>query len=235
VYAVGGAHNDLYWLLLLTAAAVAVGAGRSPVAATGADGKRPGRRTLERESRGSIAAGALVAVACALKLPAVMVAPYLLAGTRRRGAALAGMGLAAALVAAITVIAFGAHPVKMVSDAFDQKPAPFSGPYWLARLLSTSYDDTLRGVCIAAAAVVGLTALAFAWRRRGDPRAWIAGAGWTILAAMLALASFEPWYVLWVLPFAALAGSRALRGAAIVLTLAVVAIHMPLFGYIPAF
>jgi hypothetical protein len=182
-----------------------------------------------------MAAGALVAVACGLKLPAVIVAPYLLTGSRRRGAALAGMALAAALVGVVTVIAFGAHPVKMISAALDHDPAPFSGPYWLARLLSTSYDDTLRGACIYAAALVAVTALAFAWRRRGDPRAWIAAAGWALLGATLAVASFEPWYVVWVLPFAALAGSRILRGAAIVLTLAVVAIHMPLFGFIPAF
>ncbi|HEV3229209.1 MAG TPA: hypothetical protein VGY97_07035, partial [Solirubrobacteraceae bacterium] len=36
VYAVGGAHNDLYWLALLTAAAVALGA----QASSGADGQR---------------------------------------------------------------------------------------------------------------------------------------------------------------------------------------------------
>jgi hypothetical protein len=175
-----------------------------------------------------------VAVAVASKLPAVMVAPYLLSGTRRRRAALLGMAIAAVAVSAVAVVAFGAHPVRMISDAFDQRPAPFSGPYWLARLLSTSEDDTLRAGCIAAAAVVGLAALVSAWRRRANPNAWIAGAGWTILAAILALASFEPWYVVWVLPFAALAGSRVLRGAAIVLTLAVIAIHMPLFGYVPA-
>ena len=51
--------------------------------------------------------------------------------------------------------------------------------------------------------------LALGWRafRGADP---LACAGWAGVALILTLASVMPWYVLWVLPFAALSRSRAL-------------------------
>ena len=82
---------------------------------------------------------------------------------------------------------------------------------------------------------MGATAVV-TWRR-----SWLPGAaGFVMLAAVLTLGWTMPWYVWWVLPFAALARTRALAGACIVLTawLALGAIpQMPKvihhFGYFP--
>jgi hypothetical protein len=49
-------------------------------------------------------------------------------------------------------------------------------------------------------------------------RDWLSGAGWSILALIASLGWLTPWYVVWVLPFAALASSRRLRATALVLT-----------------
>jgi hypothetical protein len=52
-----------------------------------------------------------------------------------------------------------------------------------------------------------------AWTRRD----LVAPAGWASVALLASLGWILPWYVLWVLPFAALSSSRRLRGAALVL------------------
>lgn len=52
---------------------------------------------------------------------------------------------------------------------------------------------------------VMLTCVALSWRRR-DP---VAGTGWLLGAAMLCSATVYPWYLLWILPWAALCRQRA--------------------------
>ena len=66
--------------------------------------------------------------------------------------------------------------------------------------------------------------LALAWRafRGADP---LTCAGWAGVALILTLASVMPWYVLWVLPFAALSRSRALH-----VTTGVLCVLLLIFG-----
>jgi membrane-bound metal-dependent hydrolase YbcI (DUF457 family) len=98
----------------------------------------------------------------------------------------------------------------------------------------TPHDRTLANVALALAAIGAAIAVA---RRR----AWLPGAaGFVMLASVLTLGWTMPWYVWWVLPFAALARTRWLAGICIVLTawLALGAIpQMPKlihsFGYYP--
>ena len=45
----------------------------------------------------------------------------------------------------------------------------------------------------------------------------ITAAGWASVALLVTLSWVLPWYILWVLPLAALSGSRRLRTAALVL------------------
>ncbi len=53
------------------------------------------------------------------------------------------------------------------------------------------------------------------WRRRD----WLSASGWATVALIASLSWLMPWYVVWVLPLAALGTSVRLRGAALVLTL----------------
>jgi hypothetical protein len=66
------------------------------------------------------------------------------------------------------------------------------------------------------------------WRGQMD---WIDGAGWAMLAMLVASSSLLPWYVAWLLPLAALGRDRRLAMTAIVFTGIVQAITV--LGYIP--
>jgi chromate transport protein ChrA len=61
-------------------------------------------------------------------------------------------------------------------------------------------------------------------RRRSD---WIADAGWSTLALVISLAWLVPWYVIWVLPLAALGTSVWLRRAAVAFSVYLVLAFMP--------
>jgi hypothetical protein len=56
-----------------------------------------------------------------------------------------------------------------------------------------------------------------AWliRQRRD---WLEGAGWSTLALIASVSWLVPWYVIWLLPLAAIAPSLRLRRVALVLT-----------------
>ncbi len=47
---------------------------------------------------------------------------------------------------------------------------------------------------------------------------WITATGWAVVALLVTSTFLLPWYVVWLLPFAALTDSRALRVAALALT-----------------
>jgi hypothetical protein len=69
--------------------------------------------------------------------------------------------------------------------------------------------------------VVGLLLTA---RRSGD---WITAAGWAVLALLLALNWVMPWYIVWLLPFAALSTNRRLRYATLLFGAFLVVVRMP--------
>jgi hypothetical protein len=62
-------------------------------------------------------------------------------------------------------------------------------------------------------------------RRRTD---WLAGAGWSTFALVLSLGWLVPWYVVWLLPLAALGTSVWLRLWTIALTAFLIATFVPL-------
>jgi hypothetical protein len=76
------------------------------------------------------------------------------------------------------------------------------------------------------ALIVALGALMRTWRG-ADP---IACAGWALVALLASIASFAPWYLVWLLPFAALGRSRALVIVALLATGYALAVHVPVFG-----
>jgi hypothetical protein len=205
VYGVGGVHNDFFMLAAVLAGTVAVLA------------QRPAP------------AGAALVTAAALKVSAGLTLPFALAGTARRqrralvaGAALAGAGLAAASVAA-----FGLHTPGL--EAQSSLVTPLSPPNLLGLLLGQGGATPLVRVLVKVAVAVVLVALVRAAWRGQD---WITSAGWATLALVLSLTWEMPWYVLWVLPFAALGNSMALRRAAVALSVFLALTLAPITGWL---
>jgi membrane-bound metal-dependent hydrolase YbcI (DUF457 family) len=220
VYGLGGAHNDALMVLC------GVGAVSLALASRG----QPARPWFDA------CAGAGAILAAGFKPSAVLLTPLVIVACRRRLLAVWGAAIAGGLVLAVVGLAYGGHlPSTGIQDRLVN---PLSVPNVPAALAGhgglTPHDRTLSHVALAVAAI-GATAVV-AWRR-----AWLPGAaGFLMLAAVLTLGWTMPWYVWWVLPFAALARTRALIGVCAVLTvwLALGAIpQMPAllhsFGYYP--
>jgi len=204
-YAVSGAHNDLLAVALVLAGVWLVLGGRE-------------------------GAGAGLAVAgAAIKLTLGLALPFVLIGARRRGRASLGALLAIVALGVPTVILFGPHLVDQlrrisIDPRFD---IAFSGPDRLATALGTHIGSFVRTLSTGLAALSALAAIVWAWRG-GD---WITAAGWAFLALVGSIASLAPWYLVWVLPLAALGRSRVLLGGALLATCYLLALHLPALGY----
>ncbi len=204
LYAVSGAHNDLLaTLLVLCGFALAL------------------------RGRESLGAGAAVAAA-AVKISLGLALPFVLICSRRRAGAVRGATAALLVIGVPSLILFGTHIFdqlqRIASDPhFD---IAFSGPDRLATALGTPIDASVRAVSTAVAAGVALVMLVRALRG-ADP---IAAAGWSLLALILSIASLAPWYLVWLLPLAAIGRSRALRIVGISATLYLMAVHLPVLG-----
>jgi len=191
VHVVGGAHNDGLMVLGLMAGCAAILTGR--------------------ESSGG---GALV-IAGAIKVSAAFAGPFALIGAPRRCRLLAGGLVALALLAAAAFLAFAAHGLDAIGLAGENQArvSNYSLPNALAELLGADVD-VVRTVALIAYAVV-VTAL-IAWVLRGGD--WIRAAAWAGFGLLLASAWLLPWYVIWVLPLAAVARDRVLSGALLAFT-----------------
>ncbi len=198
VYGIGGDHNEPLMLLFAVAAVALAIAGRRASAGPWLDA----------------GAGACAVVAAGFKPSALLLAPVVVLACRRRLPALGGAGGAGALVLAVVALVYGGHlPATGVQDGLVN---PLSVPNVLAALAGqggmTPGDRTIAHAVLALAAVGAMAAVT--WRR-----SWLPGAaGFVMLATVLTLGWTMPWYVWWVLPFAALARTRWLAGACVVLT-----------------
>jgi hypothetical protein len=74
------------------------------------------------------------------------------------------------------------------------------------------------------AAVGVVLVVAYQYFRNSD---WIAGAGWSTLALIASLSWLMPWYIVWLLPLAALATSIRLRRVAVALTVYAILVFVP--------
>ena len=191
VHVVGGAHNDGLMMLLVLAGCGAVAAAR--------------------EAGG----GATLATAVAFKVSAAFAAPFALLGAARRGRLLAGAAVALLAIAAVSVAAFGDHGLDAVGLVGENqaKTSHYSLPGTFARITGLDAD----GVRVSALILYAIAVAFLLWRtwRGGD---WLEGAGWAALGLLLATGWLLPWYLIWLLPFAALAGSGPLTTAALALT-----------------
>lgn len=201
MYALGGFHNDVFMLLPALGAISLL---------------------LAHRDR---SAGALVAVAIAVKFSAVLLLPFLLLAARpprRRVQLLIGTALAAVPFVALSISLFG-FSIPNLSDQSSLLTG-FSIPN-MAGILFHLGGGTPTVLKIASVLVV----LVVAWllRRRGN---WLVGAGWATFALIASLAWLVPWYVTWLLPLAALGTSVRLRRATLAFSAYLLLVFLPATG-----
>ena len=204
VYGVGGAHNDMYMLALLL-----------------------GGILLALRGREALGAGAVVAAA-AIKFTAGLALPFIwLASRGRRREVLLGAGIAGLAVLAAVAVAFSDGigsalvPVSEQRDATSLRSLP--GQIAQAFLEERDIPDGVRSAAAWAFLAVTAGLLWLAWRGKD----WIECVGWAMLAVLLTLTWVMPWYIVWVLPFAALAAGPRLRWAALIFGAFLVVVRMP--------
>ncbi len=243
IWGLGGDHNDFFmmlfvvlafYLLLRAGAMPGLGGdadedeGKGGALMTGASqplstrphpqgASSPARMNLRGAlSPALLGAGAALATAIAIKASAAVLLPVVLAGLwwSRRSAAevLLGVALGAVVLGAVSVLAFGPHFPDLGTQG--RLVTYLSVPNLLGLALGQGGEtDTLRvllgGALVVSVALCGV----LAWRRRES----LTAAGWASVALLVSLAWVLPWYVLWVLPLAALSSSRRLRTATVVI------------------
>ena len=240
VWGLGGDHNDFvmvmfimlgFYLLLLAR----TGAG-TRVAQT--DGSWTGGRLGER-LRGwllplstlEIGAGAAFVTAAAIKASGAVLIPVVLAGLlrapRRLTQILLGMVVASILVAAFSLIAFGLHLPDLSTQS--RLVTSVSWPNLIGLALGQGGEtETLHHVLSGALIVSVLLCCVQAWRRRSA----ITASGWANVALLVTLSWVLPWYVIWVLPLAALSSSRRLRAVALLLGAYMIIAWAPAAGFL---
>jgi hypothetical protein len=202
VHVVGGAHNEAL-TLLITMAGVLLWL--SP-----------------RAERGVAAA----AFAAGIKASAVIPVPFLALADRASALRrVAAAGAAAIAVALVGLAVFGTHALDALSLIGDNqdRTSRFSIPHKVAQV--TGGPDAVRAVFAIAAVGVCAWLLARVWRGRTHA---LDAIGWATFAILVASAWLVPWYILWLLPFAALSRDRRLHLATLVLTAWMLAIAVPL-------
>jgi hypothetical protein len=201
VHVVGGAHNDGLTMLLAMFAVAAVLSARE------------------------LSGGAALVATIAIKSSAALLAPFALLGSPRRTRLLAG-GLAAALTIAIAAnLAFGwdwLHGFGLAGEN-QSRTSYMSIPITTARL--TGLDP---GTVRLAAAILFIATIAYllTWTWRGGD--WIRAAAWATFALLLATAWLLPWYLIWILPLAAISRDRPLQLLTLTLTAYQLGARIPL-------
>ncbi|MBV9213205.1 MAG: DUF2029 domain-containing protein [Actinobacteria bacterium] len=206
VFAVGGGHNDILMVLL-------------------------GLAGVAYMLRGREGAGTF-AVVCggAIKASIGVMIPFMVLASRDRRRAIVGTVVALALMGAIAVIGFGSHALgvfrvlshqqRLVSS--DAIPAQIGRAVTLGGVTS---DVRLVSRLLLLGSICWL--LWLVWRRGYD---WIAACGWALLGLVVGSSWLLGWYVIWPLPFAAIANDKRLRVAALAFTLYFVAMRWPIIA-----
>ena len=192
VHVVGGAHNDALMVLL---AMLGIAAALSAL---------------------PLLAGSGLVAAAAVKVSAGLYAPFAVAGSPHRLRLFGGLALAGAVAATVALAGFGTGALEALNVAGDNQDrvSRWSVPGTLSR--GTGLDvDALRVVFAAAYAVVLVGLLV--WAARGAD--WVRAAGWATFGLLVASSYMVPWYLIWLLPLAAISRDRALVAATVLLTL----------------
>lgn len=221
VWGLGGDHNDFlllvfimlgFYLLLRAHDMQQTDDGRLPTTAVAHTlvGRLQG--WLLPLSAPEMGAGAAFVIGCAIKASGAVLIPVVLIALLRRPRALVqtilGMALTAVLVGVISLLAFGLH----IPDLSTQSKLVTSEsiPNLIGMAIGSGGEtEGLHTVMTGVLLIALLACCAMAWRRRES----LTASAWASIALLLTLSWVLPWYVLWVLPLAALSDSRRLRAA----------------------
>jgi hypothetical protein len=168
-----------------------------------------------------IGAGGAFVTAAAIKASGGVLIPVVLAGLvrtpRRLVQVVLGMAAACVLMGALSLIAFGLHIPDLSTQS--RLVTNVSVPNLLGLALGNGGENgSLHLVLSGVLAASVLLCCVQASRRNGRTLdRSLTASGWASAALLVTLSWVLPWYVLWVLPLAALSSSRRLRAAALVL------------------
>lgn len=198
VYGVGGVHNDVLFMALLLGGALLL------------------------VHRRELIGGSALAAAAAIKLSAGLAIPILVAGTARRRRAAIGVVLGGAAMLLMTWLAFRGH---LPNDGVQARlVASLSLPNLLGLAAGRGgLDAQLRGQLDVALVLLTAGLIAWTWKTRD----WVTATAWGLALLIVTLGWAMPWYVLWVLPFAALSRRAGPRAVAIALTVFLLAVWAP--------
>jgi hypothetical protein len=208
VHVVGGAHNEAL-TVLLTMAGVLLWVGG-------------------RETGGVV----VVTVAAGIKASAGLAVPFLV--VRRPARLIAAAVATLAALAVLGMAVFGSHALDAFSliSSNQDRTSRYSFPYKTAQLLGAllpgdrlDYSDAVRAAFAIAFAAMFVWLL---WRTWRGLIATLDAIGWATFAILIASAWLVPWYILWLLPFAALARDRRLQLATLALCAWMLPIAVPL-------
>ena len=198
VYAVGGFHNDFFMLVPMLGAVSLLLAGRDR------------------------SAGAVLMLAVAVKFTAVLLLPFLLiaAGTRpRRLRVVVGAVAVGIPLIGLSLAMFGLAIPNLAQQS--SLLTDFSIPNIVGLLIGAGGGTPF----LLKVAIIGVVIVVA--RQLYRSRDWLAGAGWSTVALMASLSWLMPWYVIWLLPLAALATSVRLRRTALAATAFLILSFMP--------
>jgi hypothetical protein len=198
IYGVGGVHNDVLFMVLLLGGALLIA------------------------RRRELSGGAALACAAAIKLSAGLAIPILWAASQRRWRTAIGVAVGGVAMLVMVRLAFGGH---LPDDATQQKlVASLSLPNLVGLAAGQGgLSAQVRGELDVVLVLVSLGLILWTWRTRE----WLTACAWAMVLLIVTLGWAMPWYVLWVLPFAAVGRRAGPRAAAIALTVFLLAVWVP--------
>jgi hypothetical protein len=188
-----------------------------------------------------VGAGVAIVTAVAIKASAAILIPVVLAALlrapRRLIHVLLGMALATVVLGAASLAAFGLHIPDLSTQGNVVTNESIPNLLGLA-FGSGGETNTLHLLLTGVLGVWVLACCAFAFSRRNPGNSSPAGSidrliiacGWASVALLVLLSWVLPWYVLWVLPLAALSSSPRLRQAALILGVYLIVAWSPASG-----
>jgi len=239
VWGLGGDHNDFLMVLFITLGfyLLLLGGRAAEHRASRADAFAQRLRAwLWPLSLPDLGAGAAFVAAAAIKASGGILIPVVFAGLlrapRRLVQVVLGMLAAAIVCGTASVIAFGLHFPDLSTQSWLVTSVSVPNLIGLA-IGAGGESEALRTAINVVLVLTVAGCCVLAWRGRGSLfDRTVTASGWASVALLVSLSWLLPWYVLWLLPLAAMSSSRRLRAATIVVGVYLIISWAPASGFL---